>query len=38
VWVSGWETSARVVAGRLFRFGTIDGNRELVRRIDEAVG
>jgi hypothetical protein len=37
VWISGWETSARVVDGRLFRFGTIDGNRELLQRIDEAV-
>ena len=38
VWISGWETSARIVDGRLFRFGTIDGNRDLARRIDEAVG
>jgi SGNH domain (fused to AT3 domains) len=37
VWISGWETSARIVDGRLFRFGTIDGNRELWQRIDEAV-
>ncbi|HEY3095224.1 MAG TPA: SGNH hydrolase domain-containing protein [Acidimicrobiia bacterium] len=38
VWISSWETSARVVDGQLFRFGTIVGNRDLVRRIDEAVG
>src|SRR5262245_35759569 len=37
VWISGWETSARIVDGQLFRFGTINGNRELIRRIDEAV-
>lgn len=38
VWVSSWETSARIVAGRLSLFGTIDGNRDLIQRIDEAVG
>jgi hypothetical protein len=37
VWISGWETSARIVDGQLFRFGTIAGNRELTRNIDEAV-
>lgn len=38
VWISSWETSARIVDGQVFRFGTIVGNRDLVRRIDDAVG
>jgi hypothetical protein len=38
VWVSSWETSARIVAGRLSHFGTIDGNHDLIQRIDEVVG
>jgi hypothetical protein len=37
VWIGSWETSARIVDGQLFRFGTIAGNRELTQKIDEAV-
>src|SRR5215210_6955637 len=37
VWMSGWETSARMIDGHLARFGTIDGNRDLLRAIDDAV-
>lgn len=37
VWISGWETSARIVDGQVFRFGTITGNRDLLHRVDDAV-
>jgi peptidoglycan/LPS O-acetylase OafA/YrhL len=38
VWLSSWENSDRIVNGQGYRFGTPDGDREILQLVDQAAG